>query len=530
MAELSADEQLSEDLSRYYADPLGYVMYSFPWDDKSAAIQQVPLPEAYQDRFDCEFGPDVWACEFLDGLGKDIKERKFDGSKAVKPIRYSTASGHGIGKGALTSWLIKFILDTRPFAKGIVTANTASQLKTKTWAEVGKWHNLSLTKDLFRYNSGRGNMSLAHNEFPDIWRCDAQTCRDEDSEAFQGLHAANSTPFYIFDEASGISKKIWDARAGGATDGEPMSFDFGNPTRNSGPFYENCVGDQKHRFTVRQINSLNVHITNKELFKEWQEDKGEDSDWYKVKVLGRFPSMGDIQFIPMDLVEGAMAREDAAHDPSEPLLIGVDVARHGNNETVIYPRLGYDCRSFAPVPGRGRYQGLGVDQTVGHVVSCIREFRARGIAPSGVFVDGGGMGGAVIDFLRKLGYPDIHEVQFGSKPTDAKTYRFKIDEMWGNLRDALPKMILPPKNHPSGPELRTQLTQREFGYTLAGEKVNLESKKEALKRLGKDTMWDIVDALACTFAVEVAPKALLSGDLMVAQHVKHEFDPLDERY
>ncbi|KKL49873.1 hypothetical protein LCGC14_2311170 [marine sediment metagenome] len=504
-------------------------MYIFPWDT-DASIQQVYLADEYRDRFNSEYGPYQWACEFLDALGEDIKERGFDGTKAVRPIRYSTVSGHGIGKGALTSWLIKFILDTRPFSKGIVTANTATQLKTKTWSEVGKWHTLSMTEHLFQYNSGRGNMSLAHREHKDIWRCDAITCREEDSEAFQGLHAANSTPFYIFDEASGISQKIWDARAGGATDGEPMSFDFGNPTRNSGQFFKNCVGEEKHRYTVRQINSRDVHITNKELFDEWLEDYGADSDWYKVKVLGQFPSMGDLQFIPMDLVEAAMEREDAVHDAAVPLLIGVDVARHGNNETVIYPRLGYDCRSFAPVPGKGRYRGLGVDETVGQVISCIREFRARGIEPSGVFVDGGGIGGAVIDFLRKYGY-ECHEVQFGGKPTDSKTYRFKVDEMWGNLRDALPKMLLPAKNHPSGSELRAQLTQREFGYTLAGEKINLESKADALKRLGPETMFDIVDALACTYAVEVAPLALLGSPLFAGpQESRHEFDPLDERY
>jgi hypothetical protein len=310
-----------------------------------------------------------------------------------------------------------------------------------------------------------------------------------------------------------------------------MSFDFGNPTRTSGQFFQNSVGEQHHRYTVRQINSRDVHITNKGLFDEWLEDYGEDSDWYKVKVLGKFPSMGDLQFIPMDLVEAAMAREDAAYDRALPLLIGVDVARHGNNETVIYPRIGYDCRSFAPAPGKGRYRGLTIDQTVGQVIACIRDFRSRGIEPSGVFVDGGGIGAAVIDFLRKYGYGNIHEVQFGGKPTDSMTYRFKVDEMWGNLRDSLPKMILPNRTHPSGPELKMQLTQREFGYTLAGEKINLESKKDALKRLGPETMWDIVDALACTFAVEVAPLAMLGNPLFAkTNEVKHEFDPLDERY
>ncbi len=293
---MSFNEDLTEDIARFYADPLGYVMYVFPWDT-DPSIQQVRLLSPYAERYNSEYGPDVWACKFLDDLGAEIRERNFDGRTTVKPIRFSTASGHGIGKSALVSWLIKFILDTRPFSKGVVTANTGEQLRTKTWAELGKWHRLSITEHLYDYAIGKGSMSLARKEYKELWRADAQTCREENSEAFQGLHAANSTPFFIFDEASGISDKIWSARAGGATDGEHMTFDFGNPVRNTGQFYENCVGNQRHRYIVRSIDSRTVQITNPDLFKEWIEDHGEDSDFVKVKVKGIFPSQSSVQFI-----------------------------------------------------------------------------------------------------------------------------------------------------------------------------------------------------------------------------------------
>ena len=240
------NEKLTADISKFFADPLGYVMYVFPWAT-DPSIQQVELQEPYASRYRCKYGPDQWACEFLDDLGTEIKKRAFDGRTTVEPIRFTTASGHGIGKSALVSWLIKFILDTRPFSKGVVTANTGEQLRTKTWAELGKWNRLSITEHLYDYAIGKGSMSLARKEYREIWRVDAQTCREENSEAFQGLHAANSTPFYIFDEASGIPEKIWLARAGGGTDGEHMTFDFGNPTRNTGAFYDNCVGAQEYR-------------------------------------------------------------------------------------------------------------------------------------------------------------------------------------------------------------------------------------------------------------------------------------------
>ncbi|KKL44557.1 hypothetical protein LCGC14_2364490 [marine sediment metagenome] len=98
---MTPNEKLATQMSKFFADPLGYVMFVFPWDT-DPLIQQVPLIGEYKTRFpNCKYGPDKWACEFLDQLGEEIKKRKFDGKKSVAPIRFSTASGHGIGKSAL---------------------------------------------------------------------------------------------------------------------------------------------------------------------------------------------------------------------------------------------------------------------------------------------------------------------------------------------------------------------------------------------------------------------------------------------
>jgi hypothetical protein len=509
---MTPNEQLAEDLSHFYDDPLGYVMYCFPWDT-DPSIQQVRLPQEYKKRFDSEFGPDKWACEFLDDLGREIQDRKFDGTKSVPPIRFSTASGHGIGKSAMVSWLIKFILDTRPFAKGVVTANTSEQLKTKTWAELGKWNNLSLTRHLYDYTAGRGAMALVRKSDRANWRVDAQTCREENSEAFQGLHAANSTPFFIFDEASGIPDPIWEARAGGMTDGEPMSFDFGNPTRKSGMFFENCLGKYRNRYIVRSIDSRDVAITNKELFKEWEEDRGVDSDFFKVKVRGVFPSAGDLQFIDSDLVEGAMCREKEGDDRFAPLLIGVDVARFGDDATVIYPRIGIDARSFS----FKRFYKLDTVQVVGKIIETLQEFQALGRECNGLFIDGGGLGAGVVDQLRHLGYNPI-DVNFGNSAID-QAYRYRVDEMRGNLRDNLPILLLPEDF-----DLRDQLTQREYSFTLSG-KIQLESKAD-LKKRGVESP-DVADALALTFAQDVARESTLPYNTVGKEmFTVHEFDPI----
>jgi len=518
----TGDEILADELAQFFDDPLGYVMFNWPWDTYQP-IQMIELQSPYKERFPgSKYGPDVWACKFLDEWGEDIRANGFDGANAVDPLNYATVSGHGIGKSTLVAWIIKFIMDTRPMSKGTVTANTAEQLKTKTWAELGKWHKMSLTEHWFTYNSGRGAMNLTHKDFKEEWRCDGQTCREENSEAFAGQHAASATSFYVFDEASAVPDKIFEVREGGTTDGEPMVFDFGNGTRNSGRFYEECAGRFRHRYRVRCIDSRDVNITNKKRIKAWLEDYGEDSDFFKVRVRGLFPSAGSTQFIATDLVEDAQRRE-IANDPFAPLIIGVDVARFGDNDSVIYPRIGNDCRSWAPVIGRGRYKGLNTVQLVGKVIETVRAFRALGMDYAALFVDGGGVGGGVVDQLMDLGY-NVTEVQFGSGPTDTKTYRYKSDEMWGNLRDKLPRLCLPALNQSCGLELKADLTQREYGYTLTGNKIHLETKKDMVER-GVESP-DIGDALALTFAAEVS---IMTENSMNTQprQAEHDYDPLE---
>ena len=186
---LTDDEVLADAMADFYADPLGFVMFAFPWDDEEA-IQMVELPEKYRERFpNCKYGPDEWACEFLDQLGDEVKKRKFDGRTPVMPIQFATSSGHGIGKTCLTSWLILWIMSTRPLSKGTVTAGTAEQLKTKTWAELGYWWKMCITSHWFDYSSGRGAMSLRSKDRPEKWRVDGATCRKEDAQSFAGQHA-----------------------------------------------------------------------------------------------------------------------------------------------------------------------------------------------------------------------------------------------------------------------------------------------------------------------------------------------------
>lgn len=500
------DGQIADFLSECRFDPLKYVMGAFPWEEDSS-IQIVPLSPKYQERFPgCKWGPDEWQCEFLDEWGEEMRERGFDGHMPVDPLRFSTVSGHGIGKSTLSAWIVKFILDTRPHSVGTVSANTAPQLRTKTWSEVGKWHALSITEHWFTYTNSSNTMSLIYNDkmVGLTWKCNAQTCDPKNSEAFAGQHASNSTSFYLFDEASKIADKLFEVREGGLAAGEPMAFDFGNGTRNSGRFFENCAGRYKDQYIVRSIDSRKAYRVNKNKVEEDRKIYGEDSDYFRTRWKGLFPSKGATQFIGGNSVRDAQLRKVISDHKNDPLVLGVDVGRFGDDESVIYPRIGYDCRSFEP----RRFKGFDSSQVAFEVAQYISEFKQIGKRVSAINVDGGGgYGGGVVDKLRDMGL-SVSEVSPGAAAINKRTYALRIDEMWGNLRESLPYLALPGKDTKDGEELYDQLTQREYGHTLR-EQIRLEPKASLKERLGCSP--DLADALALTFAKEVFGEADMGG-------------------
>lgn len=492
MEAVDAQAELAKDISRFYDDPLGHVLYSYPWGSGSLKGRT---------------GPQQWQKDFLEDLGREVRDRGFDGSTPVEPIQYSTASGHGIGKSALVAWIIRWIMDTRPFAKGVVTANTGEQLRTKTWSELAKWHTLGITKDWWELTSGSGSLSYYHKQYRETWRCDGQTCREENSESFAGLHAANSTPFYIFDEASAVPDKIFEVREGGLTDGEPMTFDFGNPTRNSGRFHANMQGKHRDTYKRRFIDSRDVEQTNKALFDKWADTYGEDSDFFKVRVKGEFPSASDLQFIPTHLYDdNEMIEMHVA--PSDPLIMGVDVARFGDDNSVIWMRHGRD----AEVHGPKIYTGTDTMTLASEVTRLAGEH-----LPDAIFIDGGGVGGGVVDRCRQLGV-EVIEVNFGGKAPE-RGFANMRSYMWSKMRDALEAGV----SLPDSEDLKADLTGVEYGYRPNND-LQLESKQDMKKRGLKSP--DLADALALTYAQPVMPQSR-AGYEGTAYRTEHDYDPFD---
>lgn len=482
----TSKQEILEISSSLSSDPLGWVIFAFPWDS-DPSIQMCELKEPYKSRFDCKYGPDEWACEELDAWGKAIRKNNFDLKTPVDAYQAAIASGHGIGKSTITAWIILFILSTRPISKGTCTANTSDQLRTKTWAELGKWKKKCLTGNLFEYNNGKGNMNIYHPDFKDTWRCDAQTCREENSESFAGQHAACSSPFYIFDEASAIPDKIWEVAEGGLTDGEPFWFAFGNPTRNTGKFRE-CFRKYRHRWHTRHVDSRSVQITNKKKIKEWTDDYGEESDFVKVRVRGVFPVQSVKQFIPEDLVYAATQRHlrKSQYDFA-PKIIAVDPAWQGDDSLEIGMRQGLSFEILRSIPKNDN------DVAIANLIASLEDFHKA----DAVFIDMG-YGTGIVSVGKTLGR-EWRLVPFAEKPLNPG-YLNKRAEMWGLAKEWLREGGALPED----PELIQDLCGVETVPRLDG-KIQLESKNDMKKRgLISPNKGDV---LSITFAYPVIKRS-----------------------
>lgn len=498
------DELLADDMGRFFDDALGFVMYAYDWDN-DPELQLVELPEPWCFIYNSKYGPDAWACELLDRISQQVREHGFDGFEPVAPIREAIASGHGIGKSAITAWIVDWIMSTRPFAQGTVTANTAPQLETKTWAQIAKWTKKCITGHWFNIKTGKGSMKMSHKDYPDSWFCSAQTCREENSEAFAGQHAANSTSFYIFDEASAVPDKIKEVAEGGLTDGEPMMFAFGNPTRNTGWFHD-CFHGQAHRWHTCQIDSRSVQITNKKQIQEWVDDYGLDSDFVKVRVRGLFPSLSARQFISVEDIDAAYGRHLRPEQYEwAPKIIGVDPAWEGDDELVIGLRQGLKFQILRVLPKNDN------DIQVANIIADLEDQHQA----DAVFIDAG-YGTGIVSAGRTW-KRDWQLVWFGSK-SDDPSCKYKRDQLWKASRDWLKEG----GSIPEDPVLRrdaigTEIIARTDGVT------QIESKKD-LKARGEQSpnRWD---CLITTFAYPVTSKKSQRLPVPQPHQQRKEYDP-----
>jgi len=449
-------------------DPLGFVLFAFPWGSGE-------LKDKY---------PDAWQIEIL----KDVAKGLLTVNQAVQ---IATASGHDIGKSTLVAWLILWAISTLTDTRGIVTANTESQLNTKTWPELAKWHRMSINKHWFDVTATA--IYSTNKKHEKTWRIDAIPWSERNSEAFAGLHNEGKRVVFIMDEASAIPNVIWEVSEGAMFDSgtEIIWAVFGNPTRNTGRF-KDCFGRFKHRWITRQIDSRDCKIPNKQKIQEMIDDYGINSDIVKVRVRGMFPSMSVLQFISTEDVDKAYGR---AINPSQyqyaPKILTLDNAWQGDDEGVIGLRQGLVFKIIKPFAKN--------DNDV-QVASMLASYEDAEKADA-VFIDAG-YGTGVVSCGKSWGR-QWRLVWFAEKSLDAG-YLNKRGQMWGQMRDWLKDGGCIPND----PVLHADLIGPETVGRTDG-KIQLESKKDMKKRGVKSPGRG--DALALSFAFPVQQKNRPTG-------------------
>ena len=476
MTSRNSDTLLANEVSKCYADPLRYVLMAYPWGEKGGPLEN-------------EQGPDENQRQFLVELGREVRARGFGGTDPVLPLLMSATSGHGTGKTVMGAWIGDWILSTRPDSIGTVTAGTWTQLDSRTWAALRHWTQLSITRHWFDIQAH----GIFHKLRPNTWKVTAQTCKEQNAQAFAGQHARTSTSWYMFDEASLVPDAVWTVAQGGLTDGEPMHFAWGQPERNTGRFYEVNFGKQEHRWNHRTIDSRTSRFANKELLAEWLADYGEDSDYYRVRVLGLPPTADELQFIDRARILAAQQRT-AQSLSDDPLIVGVDVSGGGSAWNVICFRRGLDARTILRIRIPGEHTR---DRSVlvGKLAEILRDQRP-GRKVAAMFIDMA-FGSPIYERLRQLGFNNVHETNFGLTHTPERSMANMRAYMWFCAKDYLLTGAIE-----ADEKMASDLAGPGYGINRSNKLV-LESKEEMRKR-GQASP-DDGDAFVLTFAQPVAP-------------------------
>jgi len=463
-------------------DPLNFVRFVFPWGQKDTPLEH----------FD---GPRKWQEKILRDIAIHIQRN--NSIDMPEMFRLAVGSGRGIGKSALVAWIILWMLSTRLGSTVIVTANTEQQLRSRTWAELGKWLTLAINGHWFHKTATTlkpvdwFEASLKKDLQIDTgyYYGQAQLWSEENPDAFAGVHS-NYGVCLIMDEASGIPAPIYSVAEGFFS--EPTEnrfwFTFSNPRRNTGPFYES-FHSSKAFWNTEQIDSRNVEGTDTKVFQQMIEQYGEDSTVSRVEVMGEFPQSDDDTVIPLDLVRAAIDR-DVALTTEQAIVWGLDVARFGGDNSALCKRQGntvLDIKTF---------KSMDLMQLCG-AVKAEYDTTTFENKPQEILVDVIGLGSGVVDRLAEQNLP-VRGVNVAEAPSTKKNYLNLRAELWFAIKDWLAQRDC---RLPNNDELASELAAPQYKYTSSG-KIKIESKDEMRKRGIKSP--DRADALALTMASSAA--------------------------
>lgn len=473
----TALDELITELASYESDFYGFVRWAFPWGEPGTVLEDWDGPEAWQEAQQRR-------------IGEALRAGGADGCVVEEDI----SAGHGVGKSAQVSWAILWAISTFEDTRGVVTANTDTQLRTKTWAELGKWYQLFVAKSLFTFTATA--IYIANDkEREKTWRIDQIPWSKERTEAFAGLHNQGKRLLVIFDEASAIDDLIYETTQGALTDAKTQIIwlRYGNGTRTTGRFFHNCT--QPKRNVVHRVDSRDVRFSSKAQIQAWIDEYGEDSDFVRVRVKGMFPRAGYSNYISPELVTQARRRrlEPGVYQAYQKFL-SVDPARFGDDFSVITVRQGLKVLYQVALSG---FDGFDLGQRVFELVR-----KEPGVAA--IIYDAIGNGAELDGVLKRMvGLPPLIPVMWGVPAKDDKQYHNLRSECWGKMRSFLEHGQIPDDD-----DLANQLTSLDYGSDGLF-RVQLQSKKDCKKNGGKSP--DKADSLALTFIPDLIDRKVTTA-------------------
>ena len=457
-----------EEVQKCRYDFLTLALMLWPWGVKGSPLEHEQL--------------DDWQVKTLDVISRQLLKQAKLPQDERKAVRVAIRSGHGPGKSALIAMLLHCWMATRYPTSVVGTANTATQLSTKTWREVQKWHGMCRLKHWFDVSATRMRLTYRPNDCV----ADAIPWSKERPEAVAGTHSPHT--LILYDEASGIPKEIYDVHEGAGLTGEKLWLTMGNQTQNVGPFADSFARDAK-RWNRLTVDSRAARKTNKAEIAQWVELWGEDSDFVRVRVRGLPPKAASTQLIPLDLIQEARKRKPD-QKPYEHMakIIGVDAARFGDDDSVIIVRQGNCILNYV------RIKDADGPSLADKVIEMIEHHK-----PDATFIDVVGIGASCYDSVRYRNYECI-PANMGESAYNIRHFNRKTD-CFVAVRDYL-------KDGGALPDddvMEYELASIQYTFSKSREQQMQIVPKEIMKALGLPSP-DGADALALTFFAKVERK------------------------
>ena len=398
-------------------------------------------------------------------------------SVVIPGSRTAVRAGHGVGKTTTLSWLVLWQLICFDDVKVPCTAPTSHQLKTVLWSEISKWVDKAhpWIKEQIEITADKVVVKGCENRF-----AAARTARKEKPEALQGFHATNL--LFVVDEAPGVEDVIFEPMEGALSTQGARVIMMGNPTRTTGYFHR-AFHAAREFWSRHVLSGIDCPFVTDEYVKHAADVYGEDSDFYRIRVLGEFPSASVKQLISSDVVEACAERKLHVNQYNfAPKVLGVDVAWMGDDRSAVFLRQGLAATLL------GSWLHIDNMQLAGMVAQFQDQHKT-----DGTFIDVG-WGSGVIDRLRQMGHDPI-AVNFGGRSTSDR-YVNKRTEMWVEMKEWLEGGGAIPRHQ----DLRDDLVGPEYQFTKNGQ-IQLEAK-DSMKKRGIASP-DLADALGLTFAGKI---------------------------